>query len=311
MLGFLAGRALRQGDYLGSLDYRERQWDAGRETDTTTRLALADAIRRQALTDPDSAGRELQRALGHAIAAMHERRRWDGPSDLALAAALDILIVTGDWTAMLDAALPADRGGQALPREAASPAVARRAAVAAEARGEGAALEFFLQALPDSATGAASSRQAARAGPAGTRGRAGRGLAAAAGGFPRRRVGRRVRRGPGPAGGMARPRGRAARPGRPAPGRGRDLARSAPGPLRPPGRRARPAARHRHPGRAGGRRPGRPGRPGPRRRRGDRRVRAAAGTVAAPPRPQPAARQPARARRPGRRGRRANRVADQ
>ena len=55
VLGFLAGRALRQGDYLGSLDYRERQWEAGRETDTTTRLALADAIRRQALTDPDSA----------------------------------------------------------------------------------------------------------------------------------------------------------------------------------------------------------------------------------------------------------------
>ena len=123
---------------------------AGRETDTTTRLALADAIRRQALTDPDSAGRELQRALDHAMAAVHERRRWDGPSDPALAAALDILIVTADWAAMLDAALPAGRGGQALPREAASPAVARRAAVAAEARGDGAALEFFLQALPDS-----------------------------------------------------------------------------------------------------------------------------------------------------------------
>jgi hypothetical protein len=150
VLSFLAGRALRQGDYLRSLRYRERQWEAGRETDTTTRVALADAIRRQSMTDPDSAGRELQRALGHAMAAVHERRRWDGPSDLALAAALDILIVTGDWTAMLEAALPAGRGGQALPREAASPAVARRAAVAAEARGDDAALEFFLQALPDS-----------------------------------------------------------------------------------------------------------------------------------------------------------------
>lgn len=150
VLSFLAGRALRQGNYLSSLHYRERQWEAGRETDTTTQLALADAIRRQALTDPDSAGRELQRALSHAMAAVHERRRWDGPSDLALAAALDILIVTSDWTAMLNAALPADRGGQALPREAIAPAVARRAAVAAEARGDGAALEFFLQALPDS-----------------------------------------------------------------------------------------------------------------------------------------------------------------
>jgi len=150
VLGFPAGRALRQGDYLRSLRYRERQWEAGRETDTTTRVALADAIRRQALTDPDSAGRELQRALGHAMAAVGERRRWDGPSDLALTAALDILIAAGDWTAMLEAALPAGRGGQALPREAASPAVARRAAVSAGARGDGAALEFFLQALPDS-----------------------------------------------------------------------------------------------------------------------------------------------------------------
>jgi hypothetical protein len=150
VLGFLAGRALRQGDYLRSLRYRERQWKAGRETDTTTRVALADAIRRQALTDPDSAGRELQRALDHAMAAVGERRRWDGPSDLALAAALDILIASGDWTAMLEAALPADRGGQALPREAASPAVARRAAVAAGACGDSAAMEFFLRALPDS-----------------------------------------------------------------------------------------------------------------------------------------------------------------
>jgi hypothetical protein len=150
VLSFLAGRALRRGDYLSSLHYRERQWEAGKETDTTTRLALADAIRRQALTDPDSAGRELQRALGHAMAAVGERRRWDGPSDLALAAALDILIVAGDWTAMLEAALPADRGGHALPREAASPAVARRAAIAAGARGDSAAMEFFLQALPDS-----------------------------------------------------------------------------------------------------------------------------------------------------------------
>ncbi len=150
VLGFLAGRALRQGNHLSSLHYRERQWEAGRETDTTTRLALADAIRRQALADPDSAGRELQRALGHAMAAVGERRRWDGPSDLALAAALDILIATGDWTAMLEAALPADRGRQALHREATSPAVARRAAVAAGARGDSAAMEFFLQALPDS-----------------------------------------------------------------------------------------------------------------------------------------------------------------
>jgi hypothetical protein len=151
VLGFLAGRALRQGDFLGSLRYRERQCAAAGETDTTSRLALADAIRRQALTDPDSSARELQRALGHAMAAMHERRRWDGPSDQALAAALDILIVTSDWAAMLTAALPAGKGGTALPREAASPAVARRAVVAAAALGDADATEFFFRALPDPA----------------------------------------------------------------------------------------------------------------------------------------------------------------
>jgi hypothetical protein len=162
VLGFLAGAAMAKGDFLGALRYRERQWAASRETDTGTRLALADAIRRQALTDPDSSGRELQRTLSHAMAAMHERRRWDGPSDQALAAALDILIVTSDWAAMLDAALPAERGGRALPREANSPIVARRAAVAADARGDGAALEFFLQALPDSSYRSRLQRQVAR-----------------------------------------------------------------------------------------------------------------------------------------------------
>jgi len=149
VLGFLAGRELRLGNFLSSLRYRERQYAAAGETDTVTRLALADVIRRQALTDPDSSARELQRALGHATAAMHERRRWDGPSDQALAAALDILIVTSDWAAMLTASLPARQGGTALPHEAASPAVARRAVVAAAALGNDEATEFFYQALPD------------------------------------------------------------------------------------------------------------------------------------------------------------------
>jgi hypothetical protein len=150
VLSFLATRALHQGDLAGSLRLRERQFKAGRETDTSTRLALADAIRRSAHTDPDSAARELERALGHARAALEERRRWDGPSEEALAAMLDIMVVNGDWVAMLDAALPPDRGGKALPREAVSPVVARRAVVAADARGDRDALEFFLRALPDS-----------------------------------------------------------------------------------------------------------------------------------------------------------------
>ena len=149
VLGFLAGRELRLGNFLSSLRYREQQYAAAGEADTVTRLALADVIRRQALTDPDSSARELQRALGHATAAMHERRRWDGPGDQALAAALDILIVTSDWAAMLAAALPVGRGGTALPHEAASPAVARRAVVAAVALGNDEATEFFYQALPD------------------------------------------------------------------------------------------------------------------------------------------------------------------
>jgi len=166
VLGFLAANALREGDFVGSLRYREQQWAAaGRESDTGARLDLADAIRRQALTDPDSSGRELQRALGHATAAMHERRRWQGPSDQALAAALGILIITGDWDAMLQAALPAGRGGQALDREAASPVVAQRAAVAAAARGDSAALEFFLRALPDSGYRRRLQEQVARLGP--------------------------------------------------------------------------------------------------------------------------------------------------
>ena len=166
VLGFLAGNALREGDFVGSLRYRERQWAAaGRDSDTGARLDLADAIRRQALTDPDSSGRELQRALGHAMAAMHERRRWDGPSDQALAAVLGILIVTGDWDAMLQAALPVGQGGHALAWEAASPLVARRAVVAAGARGDGAALEFFLRALPDSGYRRRLQEQVARLGP--------------------------------------------------------------------------------------------------------------------------------------------------
>lgn len=166
VLGFLAVREMMQGEYLRSLQYREREWAAVPETDTVARLALADAIRRQALTDSDSAARELQRAMGHAMAAVRERRRWDGPSDVALAVALDILILTNDWAGMLDIALPADRGGRALPREAASPMVARRAAVAADAQGDGSALEFFLQALPDNGHRRRLQRQVSSSDPA-------------------------------------------------------------------------------------------------------------------------------------------------
>jgi hypothetical protein len=75
VLEFLAGCALRRSDLPGSLRYREHQWAASQETDTTTRPEPADVIRRLALTNPDSTARELQRALGHATAATHERRR--------------------------------------------------------------------------------------------------------------------------------------------------------------------------------------------------------------------------------------------
>jgi Domain of unknown function (DUF4365) len=150
VLGFLARRAIRQGDYLSAVHYRERQWAASRETDTAVRLALAGAILMQTLSDPDIVGRELQRVRSHAMASVDERRRWDGPSDLALGFVLDSLNAARDWAAVLHHALPPGRGGQALPREAASPAVAARAVVAAEACGDDDALEFFLQALPDS-----------------------------------------------------------------------------------------------------------------------------------------------------------------
>ncbi|HVB43259.1 MAG TPA: DUF4365 domain-containing protein [Streptosporangiaceae bacterium] len=66
VLTFLAGQALRKGSLLESVRLREPASAAAGPQDTALRLQFADALRRQALTHPDGASRELARALGHA-----------------------------------------------------------------------------------------------------------------------------------------------------------------------------------------------------------------------------------------------------
>jgi hypothetical protein len=149
VLNFLAEMAVRRGDLNAGVSYRERAVAAAGDQSSVMRLALAGTIRRRAAEDGTGSSRELRRALGHAQAAVEERRRWDGPSAAALALLLDIQLTMGDATAVVTAALPASEGGTARDQETKSPDVAFRGGFAALDASNRAALDFFVQMLPD------------------------------------------------------------------------------------------------------------------------------------------------------------------
>jgi hypothetical protein len=149
LLNFLGELAVRRGDFTEAVRLREQAVAASGDRDTAYRLSLAATLRRRTLSDPGSSGVDLRRALGHAQAAVEERRRWSGPSADALAEVLDILTMAGDMTAVVVAALPASEAGSALDAEAKNPGVARRGAHAALASRNRPAYEVFMQLLPD------------------------------------------------------------------------------------------------------------------------------------------------------------------
>jgi hypothetical protein len=149
VLNFLAEMAVRRGDLNAGVSYRERAVAAAGDQSSVMRLALAETIRRRAAEHGDGSSRELRRALGHAQAAVEERRRWDGPSAAALTVLLDILLTLGDATAVVTAALPASEGGTARDEEIKSPDVAFRGGFAALEASNQAALDFFVEMLPE------------------------------------------------------------------------------------------------------------------------------------------------------------------
>jgi len=71
---------VRRNDLNAAVDYRQRAVDRGGESASGVRLALAETIRRRASAEGGRSGSEFRRALGHAQAAVEERRRWDGPA---------------------------------------------------------------------------------------------------------------------------------------------------------------------------------------------------------------------------------------
>ncbi len=149
LLNFLAEIALRHRDFTEAVKLREKAVTAAGEGDSTYRLELARTLRRRMLSEPGGAGADLRQALSCAQAAAEERRRWSGPSAVALAEVLDILIAAGDMPAVVTAARPVSEAGTVPDSEAADPGVARRAALAALASGDHAAYEFFLQWVDD------------------------------------------------------------------------------------------------------------------------------------------------------------------
>jgi hypothetical protein len=149
VLNFLGEMAVRRNDLNAAVDYRQRAVDRGGESASGVRLALAETIRRRASAEGGRSGSEFRRALGHAQAAVEERRRWDGPSADGLAVLLEIHASAMDAAEAVRAALPASEGGTARDVEATSPAVAHRGAAAALASRNRTAYDFFMQALPD------------------------------------------------------------------------------------------------------------------------------------------------------------------
>ncbi len=148
VLNFLGEMATRRDDLNAAVDYRQRAVDRAGDSATGLRLALAETIRRRASAEGGS-NHELRRALGHAQAAVEERRRWDGPSAAALAVLLDIQAATLGAVDAVRSALPSSEGGTARDVEATSHAVAHRGAFAALASHNRPAYDFFMQALAD------------------------------------------------------------------------------------------------------------------------------------------------------------------
>jgi Domain of unknown function (DUF4365) len=149
-LAVLGCAAVRTGDPAAAVSYHSQALEAASQYHdaTSPRLAVADALRRRALTNPDHSAVDFDQAASHARSALRARRAWDGPSAEALAVLLDVLLARGDVRGAIDAAVPASLGGTAQDRESADPAVAMRAASAAQAVGDMAAYNYFLAAVP-------------------------------------------------------------------------------------------------------------------------------------------------------------------
>ena len=154
-LAVLGRAAVLDGDPAAAVSYHSRALQAASEFHDATvqRIAVADALRRRALTNPDQSAVDFDQAASLTRAALQARRAWDGPSAEALAVLLDVLQARGDVRGAVDAALPELLGGTAQDRESADPAVAMRAASAAQAVGDTRAYNYFLTAVPRAGAG--------------------------------------------------------------------------------------------------------------------------------------------------------------
>ncbi|GGM95009.1 hypothetical protein GCM10011609_35660 [Lentzea pudingi] len=148
VLNALGEVEVRRGDLTAAIAYRQRAVDASSEPHSGIRLELARNIWQRAMREGNHSPQERRRAVGHAQAAVEDRRRWAGPSADALTVLVELLVTNAEFREAVRAALPISQGGTALEIESVSPSVARLGALAALADGNAAALSFFRQLLP-------------------------------------------------------------------------------------------------------------------------------------------------------------------
>ncbi|RAS57881.1 uncharacterized protein DUF4365 [Lentzea atacamensis] len=148
VLNALGEVAVRRGDLNEAIAYRQRAVNASSEPHSGIRLELARNIWQRAMKEGTHSPQERRRAIGHAQAAVEDRRRWAGPSADAVTVLLELLLSNAEFHEAVRAALPASQGGTALEIESVSASVAYLGALAALADGSVKALAFFKQMLP-------------------------------------------------------------------------------------------------------------------------------------------------------------------
>ncbi|MER6589666.1 DUF4365 domain-containing protein [Micromonospora chalcea] len=147
IVNFLAENRLRAGDLDGAIALIRRAVDGQDDRETGMRLRLAELLRRRIQERAGFGGPDSVEARRHTRIAQQQMRRWAGPSQNALAEILDLEIIDGDLSTVVQLALPAAAGGSATDREAAVPEIAYRGAMAALARQRSDALPLFRQVL--------------------------------------------------------------------------------------------------------------------------------------------------------------------
>jgi hypothetical protein len=149
VLNFLAENAKRQGKANEGIELRRRVANRSSDAGSGIHLELAKELVARAIREGVAAGKDVREAMQLAQAAVVDRRRWSGPSGKAVAVAVRILLLTGEYRQAVAESTSSSLGGRATPLEASDPDVIRFGALAALACGDDAAWDRYLELLGD------------------------------------------------------------------------------------------------------------------------------------------------------------------